>query len=405
MDQTKPAWKLSEKIAKKMVFRLLKNIKKGTIKVSDDSGTYLFGQQKEDPELVATITIHNPKAYQSILLDGSVGAGTSYVDGAWSTNDLQKLITLVIKNDSLFYQIEGPIARLFSALRTILYKLKTNSIHRAKENILAHYDLGNDFFKLILDPTMMYSCALYKPQGITLEEASTKKIQAICDALQLQPSDHLLEIGTGWGGFACYAAKKYGCKVTTTTISDKQYLYVKEKIDQLGLSDQIELLKEDYRNLSGQYDKIVSIEMIEAVGHQYFDAFFHQCDQLLKPEGLFFLQAIVINDQAYEAAKNKVDYIKKYIFPGGCLPSVQSISDSIARQTTMQLMSFEDIGQHYFFTLNDWYKKLLANQADIIAQGFNESFIRMWEFYFCYCAAGFRTHYISDIHGLWRKRK
>ncbi len=405
MGQNNHLSTLSIKLSKKIFFKLLNSITYGTIIVNDANGSYVFGNLEEKNDSIATITINNPKAYKAILMGGSVGAGASYIDGDWDTNDLQKLIELIIKNDSLFNNIESPIARFFSLIRTISYKLKINSIRRAKENILAHYDLGNDFFKLILDPSMMYSCALYKPSEISLEEASQKKIQTICHALQLKASDHILEIGTGWGGFACFAAQRYGCKVTTTTISEKQYLYVKEKITQLGLNHQIELLKEDYRALFGQYDKVVSIEMIEAVGHKYFDTFFHQCNKLLKPEGLFFLQGIIINDQAYEAAKNEVDFIKKYIFPGGCLPSVFSISKSIASQTTLQLLSFEDIGHHYVSTLNDWHKKLLANKQEILAQGFTESFIRTWEFYFCYCAAGFQTNYISDIHALWRKRR
>lgn len=405
MDKNNHQSTQSARLSKKVFFKLLNGITHGTIKVNDVNGSYVFGNENEKNDSIASITINNPKAYKAILVGGSVGAGASYIAGDWDTDDLQKLIEIIIKNDSLFNNIESPIARLFNLIRTIHYKLKFNSIRRAKENILAHYDLGNDFFKLILDTSMMYSCALYKPSEISLEEASIKKIQAICTALQLKPSDHILEIGTGWGGFACFAAQEYGCKVTTTTISEKQYLYVKDKINQLNLNHQIELLKEDYRTLSGQYDKVVSIEMIEAVGHKYFDTFFHQCHQLLKPEGLFFIQAIVINDQAYEAAKNEVDFIKKYIFPGGCLPSVCSISQSIASQTTLQLLSFEDIGHHYVSTLNDWHKKLLANKQEICAQGFPESFIRTWEFYFCYCAAGFQTNYISDIHALWRKRR
>ncbi|MCW8471572.1 cyclopropane-fatty-acyl-phospholipid synthase family protein [Fluoribacter gormanii] len=405
MNQNNYLSTLSVRFCKKIFFKLLNGITHGAVEVNDHESRYVFGHEQEKNDLTPTININNPNAYRAILLGGSVGAGKSYIDGNWDTNDLQKLITLFIKNDSLFNNIESPIARFFNLMRTISYKLKNNSVRRAKENILAHYDLGNDFFKLILDPSMMYSCALYKPSDISLEEASKKKIQAICSALQLKPSDHILEIGTGWGGFACYAAQEYGCKVTTTTISEKQYLYVKEKISQLGLDNQIQLLKEDYRKLSGQYDKVVSIEMIEAVGHKYFDTFFQQCNQLLKPEGLFFLQAIVINDQAYEAAKDEVDFIKKYIFPGGCLPSVFSINKSIASKTTLQLLSFEDIGQHYVSTLNDWHKKLLANKQEILAQGFTESFIRTWEFYFFYCAAGFQTNYISDIHALWRKRR
>ena len=396
--------KWHESLSKKIIFNLLKRVQQGTIQVNDGDERYVFGDSSAENQPHVTINIFNPRAYIKTLLDGSVGAGKSYMDGDWNSYDLQQLIALFIKNDALFKRLESPFARFLGKLRTISYSLNINSIRRAKDNILAHYDVSNDFFQLILDPSMMYSCALYEPPDITLDEAARKKIQRICDKLQLKANDHVLEIGTGWGGFAVYAAQEYGCKITTTTISDKQYVFVKEKIKQLGLENQIELLNLDYRKLSGQFDKVVSIEMIEAVGHKYFDAFFRQCNQLVKSGGLFFLQAIVINDQAYAAAKNEVDFIKKYIFPGGCLPSVHCIAHSIATQTKLQLIALEDIGKHYVATLNDWHDKLLANKESILAQGFSDSFLRMWQFYFCYCSAGFQSNYISNIHALWRKR-
>lgn len=396
--------KTIEALSKKIILNVLKKIQQGTIQLNDGDENYVFRDINGFDQPSATLDIIHPRAYKKILLKGSVGAGKSYIDGDWNTDNLQKLIELFIKNDALFNNIESPLAHFLSWIRTIGYKLNRNTIQQAKDNILAHYDLGNDFFQLILDPSMMYSCALYEPSGISLDMAAKKKIQRICDKLELKSGDHVLEIGTGWGGFALCAAQEYGCKITTTTVSDKQYAYVKEKIKNLGLENKIELLNLDYRKLSGQYDKVVSIEMIEAVGYKYFDAFFHQCNQLLKPQGLFFLQAIVINNQAYEAAKYEVDFIKKFIFPGGCLPSVTSISKSIATQTKMQLISFEDIGKHYVATLHDWHNKLLANKQAILAQGFSENFIRMWQFYFCYSAAGFESNYISDIHALWRKR-
>lgn len=395
--------KKMETLSQKILHNLFKKIQHGTIELHDHSGRYSFGGNADNAGCVK-ININKPQAYKKILLEGSVGAGRSYIDGDWDTDDLQKLIGLFIKNDALLNKIDGPFSRIFSVIRTLSYRFNTNTVRTSKKNILAHYDLGNEFFELILDPTMMYSCAIYDSPDSRLNDAATKKLQAICDKLALKPSDHVLEIGTGWGGFAIYAAQQYGCKITTTTISNKQHAFVKEKIKRLRLEHQIELLDRDYRKLTGQYDKLVSIEMIEAVGHQYFDQFFHKCNQLVKPEGLFFLQAIVINDQAYDAAKNEVDFIKEYIFPGGCLPSVGSISKSIAKQTKMQLKSLDDIGQHYVTTLNDWHKKLDANKEAILAQGFTEDFIRMWAFYFCYCAAGFEHHYISNIHALWRKR-
>lgn len=390
-------------LSKKVILNVLKNIQQGSIQVQEGDKRYQFGAAQGADKNLATIHINHPRAYQKMLLNGSVGAGKSYIDGDWDTDDLQTLIGLFIKNEALFQNIESPLARCFSLIRGMIYRLNLNTIQRAKDNILAHYDLGNDFFQLILDPSMMYSCALYEPADLSLDEAAKKKIDRICQRLALKPGDKVLEIGTGWGGFAIHAATQYGCQITTTTVSDKQYAFVKQKIKQLGLENQIELLNLDYRQLSGQYDKVVSIEMIEAVGHKYFDVFFKQCYQLLKPGGLFFLQAIVINDKAYEAAKNEVDFIKKYIFPGGCLPSVFSISKSIATQTNMQWIAFEDIGQHYVTTLNDWHERLLENQQAIFDQGFSESFIRMWIFYFCYCAAAFQSRYISNIHALWRK--
>lgn len=394
-----------EALSKKIFLNLLNLLQYGTIQVHDGDEQHVFGNTQALNEHRVTITITDPRAYKTIVLGGSVGAGKSYIEGYWYSDDLQKLIALFIKNESLFTKIESPFARCLSWVRTVSYKLNLNTVRRAKDNILAHYDLGNDFFRLMLDPSMMYSCALYEPPGISLEEAAEKKIQRICDRLALKPGDHVLEIGTGWGGFAIYAVQTYGCTITTTTISDKQYAYVKDKIKQLGLENQITLLNQDYRKLEGQYDKLVSIEMIEAVGHKYIGAFFNKCNQLLKPGGLFFLQSIVINDQAYEAAKNEVDFIKKYIFPGGCLPSIYSLSNAVSSQTSMQLLSLEDIGKHYVVTLNDWHSKLIATKSEIMAQGFNESFLRMWQFYFCYCAAGFESHYISNIHALWRKRK
>jgi cyclopropane-fatty-acyl-phospholipid synthase len=392
-------------LPKNIIFKLLSQIKQGSIALHDPEGRYVFGDEEDVYGERATINIINPQAYKKILLLGSVGAGKSYIDGDWHSDNLEKLIELFIKNEGLLTRIEGPLARLVGALRTFSYKININNISRAKDNILAHYDLGNDFFQLILDPSMMYSCALYEPAHIGLDEAAKKKLQKICTQLDLKPSDHVLEIGTGWGGFAVYAAQEYGCKITTTTISDKQHAYVKQKIKNLGLEHQIELLNCDYRKLSGQYDKVVSIEMIEAVGHKYFDVFFQQCNQLIKPEGLFLLQAIVINDQAYETAKNEVDFIKRYIFPGGCLPSVCAIANSIARKTTLQMISLTDIGRHYVTTLNDWHRQLLSNKPIILSQGFTDQFIRMWEFYFCYSAAGFASKYISVIHGVWQKRR
>jgi cyclopropane-fatty-acyl-phospholipid synthase len=392
------------RITQRIFFKLLAKIQFGKITISDSSGTAVFSGIEGSDTHHVHVTINQMQAYKKILFHGSTGASESYMHHEWDVDDLIKLIEIVIKNEEIFANIEGPFVKIFNYLQRCIGAQRENDITKAKQNIIAHYDLGNDFFKLFLDPSMMYSCALYEPERISLEQASMKKLETICQQLQLKPTDHVLEIGTGWGGFAIYAARKYGCKITTTTISDKQYAYVKREIEHLGLQNRIELLNQDYRQLSGQYDKLVSIEMIEAIGSKYFDVYFRQCNNLLKPNGLFFLQAITINDQAYLQARDRIDFIKKYIFPGGCLPSINVISNCIANHTQMQLLFMRDIGKHYATTLIDWLRKFDQHVAQVKDQGFSEQFIRMWRFYFCYCAAGFKQSYISDIHALWRKR-
>ncbi len=391
--------------AQKILFKLLAEIKHGNITIIDKFDQYFFSGIDSVQTHAVTITINDSNVYKTILLEGSIGAGKCFVEGKWEVDNLSKLLEIFILNTTLFNHIESPISKLINFLKNKLYKSSNNNIIRSKQNILAHYDLGNDFFQLFLDPTMMYSCALYEPEHISLEEASIKKLSTICNTLQLQPHDHILEIGTGWGGFACYAAQHYGCKVTTTTISDKQYVYVKREIERLKLQNQIELLNLDYRKLTGKYDKVVSIEMIEAVGYKNFDRFFHQCNNLLRPGGLLFLQAIIINDQYYDYYKSDIDFIRKYIFPGGCLPSINSISLSITNKTNLQLIHLRDIGKHYVKTLNAWYHNLLENINTIKQLGFSDEFIRMWQFYFCSSAAAFNTHHTSNIHALWRKHK
>lgn len=391
-------------LSQKIVFKLLSQIQYGQITLHDGKTCVIFSGKEAIESHAVTIHIKHACAYKTFLFEGTVGAGKSYIKGDWDTDNLSKLFEIFIKNTHLFDRMESPSAKILIFLRHLANKLRPNNIRRAKQNILNHYDLGNQFFQLILDPTMMYSCALYESENTTQEQASKKKLMTICEHLQLQASDHILEIGTGWGGFAIFAAREFGCKVTTTTISNKQYAYVKTEIERLGLQNQIELLNIDYRELSGQYDKLVSIEMIEAVGYKYFDTFFHQCNKLIKSGGLFFLQAIVINDQKYKTAKKEIDFIKQYIFPGGCLPSIHSIFESIATQTQMQLIHLHDIGKHYVKTLNDWHHKLMTNKEAIKQHNFNEKFIRMWQFYFCYSAVGFKTCHISDVQVLWRKR-
>lgn len=388
----------------RILFSLLSKISYGRISISDDTGIHVFEGSVHVDTHAVNVRINDRRVYSRILINGSLAAGETYFQGYWDVDDLTKLIEIIIKNTEIFSQIDGASSRMINLILRIAQAFKINDITRSKKNILAHYDLGNEFFMQFLDPSMMYSCALFEPANIGLAEASLNKIERICQKMRLQSSDHILEIGTGWGSFAFYAAQKYGCHVTTTTISDKQYAYVKQKIEHLGLKDKIELLNLDYRQLNGKYDKVVSIEMIEAIGYKYFDTFFRQCNALTKPNGLFFLQAILINDQAYDRARHEVDFIRKYIFPGGCLPSMGAIASSIAKHTQFQLINFNDIGPHYATTLHAWLNNFNEHITQIRQMNFSEEFIRMWRYYFCYCAAAFNQRYITDVHALWKKR-
>lgn len=389
----------------KYIFKILRKLQYGHITIIDGMDQYDFHAKNPMVDCHVTVTVHDKTFYKEILIGGSNGAAESYIKAYWDTNDLEKLLEIIIKNKSALGDFDKGISRLTNFITNIANYFTSNNKHTAKQNILAHYDLGNDFFESFLDETMLYSSAVYSENANDLYHASLNKLKIICDLLQLNEKDHLLEIGAGWGGLAIYAAKHYGCKVTTTTISDKQYTYVKNKITQLGLGDKITLLNKDYRELTGCYDKIVSIEMIEAVGYRYFDAYFKKCGQLLKSGGLILLQAIVINDQSYEQSKNSVDFIKKFIFPGGCLPSIQAINHSVSQNTHFQLIYLNDIGKHYVRTLLDWLARFNKNMDLIKSLGYSEQFIRMWRYYLCYCAAGFNLAFISDVHCLWKNNK
>jgi len=281
--------------------------------------------------------------------------------------------------------------------------LHRNTRHGSHRNIAAHYDLGNEMFELFLDETMMYSCGIFEHPKASITEASLAKIKKICQKLQLKPDDHVVEIGTGWGGFAIYAVRHYGCRVTTTTISPAQYKLAVQRIEKAGLSDRITVLCQDYRELSGQYDKLVSIEMIEAIGYSNFDAYFDTCSRLLKNDGMMLLQSITITDQRYQTAKRSVDFIQRYIFPGGCLPSVSVLADSVARQTDMRLFHMDDIGPHYATTLRLWRQRFFANLEQIKELGYADHFVRLWDYYLCYCEGGFMERALGTVQMLLTK--
>jgi cyclopropane-fatty-acyl-phospholipid synthase len=391
--------------AKSQVLKKLANLTQGQLTLIDADERYQFGSQvNSNPnDLSATIVVNDAHFYGDVSFGGSIGAGEAYMLGYWQADNLTNVIRLFAANQSIMDTLEGGFEWLSKPILKALHYLNRNTQDGSRKNIAAHYDLGNDFFKLWLDPTMMYSAAIFEPAECSLEAASLKKLKVICDKLDLKPTDHVIEIGTGWGGFAIYAAKNYGCHVTTTTISKQQYEEACARVKAENLEDKITLLLNDYRDLQGQFDKLVSIEMIEAVGHHFYDVYFAKVSSLLKPDGLALIQAITIADQRFEAAKNSVDFIQRYIFPGSNIPSNTAILNSITKTTDMRLFDCEDIGPHYATTLRKWRENLFANIAQVRQLGYSEEFIRMWEFYLCYCEGGFAERALGDVHLLLAK--
>jgi cyclopropane-fatty-acyl-phospholipid synthase len=383
-------------VMRRLVWHALNSLEDGCLVVEEGGLRRTFGGSG-DNSLRATVQVCDPRFYRLLVLGGSLGAAEAYIRGYWRCEDLVGLIRIFCRNTALTTGMDHIPAWLLRPLRIAVHRMRRNTTSGSRRNIAAHYDLGNDFFSLFLDETLAYSCAVFPTPESTLFEASVAKFDLICRKLELTPADHLLEIGTGWGGFALHAARQYGCRITTTTISRKQHEHAQERIRAAGLADRVTVLLEDYRELRGSYDKLVSIEMIEAVGHQYFDTYFRVCSERLKPQGIMLLQAIVIPDQKYDRYRRSVDFIQRYIFPGGCLPSVGAICQSIGRATDFRLFHLEDITPHYAETLAHWRRHFLANLDRVRHLGFSEEFIRTWEFYFCYCEGGFRERVIGDV--------
>lgn len=355
------------------------------------------GQAQHHDALHATIHVLHPRMYSRFLFSGSIGAGESYIDKDWESEDVTTVIRAFARNLALLDQLEQKFAFLVKPLNLLTHWRRQNSVQQAKQNILAHYDLGNDLYLRFLDKRMQYSSAIYANPQDSLETAQENKLKTICEKLQLSADDHLLEIGTGWGGLAIYAAKNYGCKVTTTTISNAQYVWAKQQVANENLEDKITLLKKDYRELDGQYDKLVSIEMIEAVGKKYLTSFFEQCQQRLKPNGIMVLQAITIRDQRYQSYQNGVDFIQKHIFPGGFLPSLTSLIEHFTSNTMMQVIDVQDIGLDYAQTLVHWRENVKNAQAELAEFGFDERFFRLWNYYLQYCEGGFLERATSTV--------
>jgi cyclopropane-fatty-acyl-phospholipid synthase len=402
----KPSW--LDGLAQQQVLKRLQGLQQGRLQLVYQGRAYRFGQQEEPANVPEVrIAVLDPRFFSEIAFGGSIGAGEAYIQGYWSCDDLVSLVRLMLLNREVLEQMETGFASLTRPLQKLFHRINRNTHEGARRNISAHYDLGNDFFRLWLDETMMYSCAIFEQsqQELSgdLHAAQLRRLHHICQKLQLGPSDHVLEIGTGWGGFALFAARHYGCRVTTTTISREQYEWAEKAIAAAGLQDRITLLQDDFRDLEGQFDKLVSIEMIEAIGSALYRDFFRISASLLKPGGLMLLQAITIADQNYAASQRSVDFIQRYIFPGACLPSTEVMNRIVAEETDMRLLDLEDIGLHYARTLRCWRENFFSVIEQVRQLGYPEPFIRMWEFYLCYCEGAFLERAISDLQLVYCK--
>jgi cyclopropane-fatty-acyl-phospholipid synthase len=368
--------------------------------VEPDGRRFRFGDAAAD--LAATIRVNSTRFYRAVL-SGTVGLGEAYRDGIWDCDDLVALIRIACRNMGSLDRWRRRLHPLLAPLQRTVWRVPRNSRRASRRHISAHYDLGNDLFALYLDESMMYSSALFPDPESTLADAQENRLERICRTLELGPDDHLLEIGTGWGGMAAFAASRYGCRVTTTTISREQREGALRRIRDSGVEDRVTVLLEDYRDLQGRFTKLVSLEMIEAVGWQYFDVFFRRCSELLEPDGLFFLQAIVIDDRLYEQEKAARSFANTLIFPGGCLPSVEVIQRSIARETDMSTVWLEEIGAHYARTLELWRERFIAN-SDLAGEfGYDQPFRRLWTLWLAMSEAGFREGRLRDVQVLFAK--
>ena len=390
-------------VGRRLVMAMLEKLQYGRLTVKDHRMEKTFGRETAEFGVSATIRVHREDFYRFCAFGGSIGAGEAFMLGHWSTEDLTAVMRIIVRNQQVFGEMDQGWTMLSRPVNQVFHLMRRNTPTGSRENIMAHYDLGNDFYRLFLDETMTYSCGIFETPESSLKAASIAKYDRLCRKLDLGPNDHVLEIGTGWGGFALYAAEKYGCEVTTTTISKQQYDYAKVKIEAAGLSQRIHLLRSDYRELTGQYDKLVSIEMIEAVGHQYYETFFKVCARYLKDNGLMAIQAITIADHAFEQHKKSVDFIKRYIFPGSCIPSAAALLTAMSSSSDLRLFHLEDITPHYATTLRMWRERFFDNIDQVRKLGFEDAFIRMWDYYLSYCEGGFLERYIGNVQMVFAK--
>lgn len=382
--------------SRRIIFTLLTHIRDAGLRICDPHlGDHFFGDAKA--ALQAEVHVRHTRAYRRVLLGGSIAAAESYMDDEWDTPDLTAVIQVLALNMAVTDRLEARLSWLTTPLNKLIHGLRRNSVRQAKRNIAAHYDLGNDFYRAFLDQSMQYSSAWYRTAEHTLEQAQEAKLQRLCQQLALQPGDHLLEIGTGWGALAEFAARHYGCRVTTTTISQEQYQFACQRIADAGLSEQVTVLCQDYRTLQGQFDKLVSVEMVEAVGRRYIPLFIQRCQQLVKPGGRMVLQAITISPERYEIYASGVDFIQRYIFPGGFLPSVALLEQTLSEHSDYQVADIFEIGSDYARTLREWRQRFDHAWPQLESGQFDRRFRRMWLFYLCYCEAGFLARTIGTV--------
>jgi len=392
-----------DKRCRALVHSVFSKLTYGQLQVVEGSAHHYFPRNTDDDNIKAKIIIHDISVYRDFVKGGSIGVAEAYIEGKWSSPNLTNVIRVFAKAQQQTDTLEQNKSWLNKIKNSISHWQNRNTQSGSKRNILAHYDLGNELYTRFLDASMMYSSAIYPNENATLTEAQQYKLHTICEKLSLSEHDHLLEIGTGWGGLAIYAAQNYGCKVTTTTISDAQFEFAKQRIEALNLSEKITLLKEDYRDLKGTFDKVVSIEMIEAVGYEYLPSFFQQCNDRLKTGGKLLIQSITIADQRFDYYKNNVDFIQRYIFPGGFLPSINVLSQHITDHSSLVIESINDIGIDYARTLADWRENFLASWSELMDLGYDDAFKRLWLYYFAYCEGAFLERSTSTVHLLARK--
>jgi cyclopropane-fatty-acyl-phospholipid synthase len=398
-----PSFTALERLLRTQLLARLDRLAHGALVVRDALGEHRFGVAGDDALPNVHLWVDDPAFYRAVAAQGSVGAGEAWIAGQWRCDDLVALVRLLVRNRALLDGMETGVARLGGWALRSWHALRRNTREGSRRNIAAHYDLGNDFFALFLSPDLMYSSAMFASPDDDLDTASYRKLDAVCRKLALSPADRVIEIGTGWGGFALHAARHYGAHVTTTTISREQHALASQRVAEAGLQDRVTLLLQDYRDLRGEYDKLVSIEMIEAIGAQYLDTFFGKLGTLLRPGGQALLQAITIEDHRYVQARDSVDFIKRFVFPGSFIPSLEAMYGAKTRASDLQVIHQEDFGLSYAYTLRAWRRRFLMRLHDVRAQGFDERFIRLWEFYLAYCEGGFLERSIGVSHLLMQR--